>query len=137
MQVDQTLQEQENAVGLPWSSEKGQEVSNILLDPFPGLCSIPTSQEVQTGCGNKGLCCPPGLGWGHSHLRASDQCSSTDSEPFDASQDTGNWGLEPLKSQLPPKEFPRDMCWRLSVSPKATKVPSGAVASCGKRHQPP
>lgn len=104
VQVDQSLQEQGNAVGLPWGSEEGREVSNtLLLEPFPGLCCILLSQKVQDGEVGMGerLCCPAGLGWGHSYLRASDHCSSTASEPFDASQDTGNWGLEAWNHSYP------------------------------------
>lgn len=54
-------------MGLPWGSEEGQEVSNTpLLDPFPGLCSVPTSQKVgdgEVGVGTKALLsCRAGLG---------------------------------------------------------------------------
>lgn len=106
LQVAQTLQEQGNTCGFALGQRKdGRSPTPLCWTPFQGSAPSLLPRSLGWVWGQR-LCCPAGLGWSHSYLRAKDQHSSTDSEPFDSSQDTGNWGLEPLKSQLPQKGFP-------------------------------
>lgn len=104
VQVDQTLQEQGMQRVCPGAVRKDRRSPTPLCwTPFQGSALFPPPRKsgMERWAWGQRLCCPAGLAWGRSHLRASDRCSSTASEPFDASQDTGNWGLGPLKSVTP------------------------------------
>lgn len=109
VQVDQTLQEQGMQRVCPGAVRKDRRSPTPLCwTPFQGSALFPPPRKsgMERWAWGQRLCCPAGLAWGRSHLRASDRCSSTASEPFDASQDTGNWGLGPPEISHPPKGFP-------------------------------